>query len=317
MNLKSEIKCKPHSASFTSLQINESFNHFRTVSYFEAVANASLSGSRKSFENYAGAGKPKHTKISSNSTPCTPKRIEIEKYSTLPVAHNTGLPGKKARSSSLSSFFRKLRPKFHRSSSESKNPWIVIEFSPHNNDDGCSDDSDKSDTSVEMAVKSKVQHFTSLKDLYENSSDLCNCALSNKRKDNSSVSPKCNFNSFSASKTHLDSFGHKNQKGPSKYKSESSILFRLSPRRRFENLKQMLKRLSNYSRYKNSASLPSLNSKSHTYKSDTCIKNHSFTNNTFPSNYNQVLEDLTAWIMHGMNFCFCSSVCTVLLYQVV
>lgn len=303
MNLKSEIKCKPHSASFTSLQINESFNHFRSVSYFEAVANASLSGSRKSFENYAGVGKPKHTKISSNSTPCTPKRIEIEKYSTLPVAqYNSGLPGKKARSSSLSSFFRKLRPKFHRSSSESKNPWIVIEFSPHNNDDGCSDDSDKSDNSLEMAVKSKVQHFTSLKDLYENSSDLCNCPLSNKRKDNS-VSPKCNFNSFSASKTS-DSFGHKIQKGPSKYKSESSILFRLSPRRRFENLKQMLKRLSNYSRYKNSASLPSLNSKSHTYKNDTCIKNHSFTNNTFSSNYNQVLEDLTAWIMHGMNFCF-------------
>lgn len=292
MNLKSEIKYKPHSASFTSLQMNESFNHFRSVSYFEAVTNASISGSRKSFENYTGCGKSKH-KVTSNSTPCTPKRIEIEKYSTLPVTQfNSSLPGKKTRSSSLSSFFRKLRPKFHRSSSDAKNPWIVIEFSPHNNDDGSSDDSDKSDNSLEMAVKSKVQHFTSLKDLYENSNnDLCNCALSNKRKDSSSVSPKCNFNSISASRTS-DSFGYKNQKVPSKYKSESSILFRLSPRRRFENLKQMLKRLSNYSRYKNSASLPSLNNKTH---KNECLKNHSYSSNAF-SNFSQVLDKQ----MHGL-----------------
>lgn len=294
MNLRSEIKCKPHSASFTSLQINESFNHFRSVSYFEAVGNASLSGSRKSFDNCAGFGKPKLHKITSNSTPCTPKRIEIGKYSTLPVNHNSSLPGKKTRSSSLSSFFRKLRPKFHRSGSESKNPWIVIEFSPHNNDDGSSDDSDKSDNFLELATKSKARHFTSLKDLYENTSDVCNCALSNKRKDSNSLSPKCNFNSGSATKTS-DSYGYKSHKGPSKYKSESSILYKLSPRRRFENLKQMLKRLSNYSRYKNSASLPSLNLKSNVYKSDSCLKNNSFSSNVY-SSYSQVLEGQTAWM---------------------
>lgn len=298
-NFRSDIKSKPHSASFTSLQMNESFNHFRSVSYFEAVANASLSGSRKSFDNYTGIGRPKQNRITSNSTPCTPKRIEIEKYSTLPVTqfNNSVLSNKKTRSSSLSSFFRKLRPKFHRSSSDGKNPWIVIEFSPHNNDDVSSEDSDKSDNSLEMAAKSKVQHFTSLKDLYENSNnDLCNCALSNKRKD-SSLSPKCNFNSISASKTS-DSFSFRNQKCPSKYKSESSILFKLSPRRRFENLKHMLKRLSNYSRYKNSTSLPSLSAKCHVYKSDSCLKNNSVTSNAFSPG--QVLEDI-ACILHGMN----------------
>lgn len=298
-NLKSDIKTKPHSASFTSLQMNESFNHFRSVSYFEAVTNASLSGSRKSFENYSTtSGRHKHSKTTSNSTPCTPKRIEIEKYSTLPVTHYSGstFPTKKARSSSLSSFFKKLRPKFHRSSSDTKNPWIVIEFSPYNNEDASSDDSDKSDNSLELAVKSKVQHFTSLKDLYEKSTnDICNCALSNKRKD--SFSPKCNFSSVSASKTS-DSFGYKNRKTPSKYKSESSIIFRLSPRRRFENLKQMLKRLSNYSRYKNSASLPTLNSKSYINKTDFCFKNHSFSSNAF-SSYGQVSEDQFAWILNA------------------
>ncbi|GBM74499.1 Disks large-associated protein 1 [Araneus ventricosus] len=262
MNLRPEIKIKPHSASFTNLQISESFQHFRSVSYFEAVTNASLSGSRKSFESHSCMEKPKVMRMPSNSTPCTPKKIEIEKYSTLPVTANgeSSFAGKKTRSSSLSSFFRKFRPKFHRHSSDGKNPWIVIEFAPRDDPDASSN-SDKSDHSIELAVKSKAQHFTSLKDLSDNpGNDICNCALSNSRRDST---PKCNLNS---SKSSIN-FDNRN-----KYKSEGSIFFRLSPRRRLENLKHMLKNFSKRRKFRTSTSLHSLSSRSCAYKSESCLK---------------------------------------------
>ncbi|GIY45149.1 hypothetical protein CDAR_298551 [Caerostris darwini] len=265
MNLRKEIKNKPHSASFTNLQISESFQHFRSVSYFEAVTNVSLSGSRKSFESNSCMEKSKVMRMPSSSTPCTPKKIEIEKYSTLPVTVNGGesFIGKKTRSSSLSSFFRKFRPKFHRRSSEGKNPWIVIEFAPRDDPD-VSSNSDRSDHSIELAVKSKVQHFTSLKDLSDNpGNDVCNCALSNSRRDST---PKCNLNSFSASKNSI------NFDGPNKYKSEGSIFFHLSPRRRLENLKHMLKNFSKRRKFRTSTSLHSLSSRSCAFKSESCLK---------------------------------------------
>ncbi|GIY36545.1 disks large-associated protein 1 [Caerostris extrusa] len=202
MNLRKEIKNKPHSASFTNLQISESFQHFRSVSYFEAVTNVSLSGSHKSFESNSCMEKSKG------------KRPEVP---ACPVS------------------FENLGRSFIVSSSEGKNPWIVIEFAPRDDPD-VSSNSDRSDHSIELAVKSKVQHFTSLKDLSDNpGNDVCNCALSNSRRDST---PKCNLNSFSASKNSI------NFDGPNKYKSEGSIFFHLSPRRRLENLKHMLKNFS-------------------------------------------------------------------------
>ncbi|GFS93681.1 hypothetical protein NPIL_176232 [Nephila pilipes] len=279
MNLRTEIKNKPHSASFSNLQISESFQHFRSVSYFEAVTNASLSGSRKSFETHSFVDKPKLARMPSNSTPCTPKKIEIEKYSTLPVTVNgeSTFSGKKTRSSSLSSFFRKFKPKFHRNSSDGKNPWIVIEFAPRDDPDASSN-SDKSDHSIELAVKSKVQHFTSLKDLSDHpSNDVCNCALSNSRRDST---PKCNLNSFSASKTSIN-YDNRNE---NKYKSEGSIFFRLSPRRRLENLKHMLKNFSKRRKFRTSASMHSLGSRSCAYKSESCLKtDYKITSGAFSS----------------------------------
>lgn len=245
MNLMAEARNKPHSASFSSLQTNESFQHFRSVSYFEAVNNASNAKIRNAAE------KPRVTRMPSNSTPCTPKKIEIEKYSTLPVGNGISFPSKKTRSSSLSSFFRKFKPKFHRSSSDSKNPWIVIEFAPHDADtDDGSSDSDKSDRSIEQAVQSKAQHFTSLKDLHQghhHSNDPCNCPL---RKDNSSTnSPR--------------SFSRTSMNNSSKFKSETSLFFRLSPRRRIENFKHILKSLSSKRRrFRTSTSLHSLSGRS-------------------------------------------------------
>ncbi|XP_035234137.1 uncharacterized protein LOC118205968 [Stegodyphus dumicola] len=298
MNLRSECKNKPYSASFTSLQISESFNHFRSVSYFEAVTNTSLSGSRKSFENYSCNENQRSSRIPCNSTPCTPKKIEIEKYSTLPISNsiNSCMPTRKTRSSSLSSFFRKLRPKFYRNSSDLKNPWIVIEFSPHDNDDGSFGGSDNS---LELAVRSKAQHFTSLKDLYNNTSnEVCNCALSNKRKDGSFPSPKCN--SFSSSTYVTDGITQKRQKDSTKCKSESSIFFHLSPRRRFENLKQLLKGLSK--RNKQQASpMHSLNTGYCAFKSESCLKTYYKPSNNAFSNFSQVVKGKSAWItLHGV-----------------
>ncbi|GFQ90808.1 hypothetical protein TNCT_716552 [Trichonephila clavata] len=279
MNLRPEIKNKPHSASFSNLQISESFQHFRSVSYFEAVTNASLSGSRKSFETHSYVDKPKLTRLPSSSTPCTPKKIEIEKYSTLPVTANgeSAFCGKKTRSSSLSSFFRKFKPKFHRNSSDGKNPWIVIEFATRDDPDASSN-SDKSDHSIELAVKSKVQHFTSLKDLSDHpGNDVCNCALSNSRRDST---PKCNLNSFSASK---NSINYENQNS-NKYKSEGSIFFRLSPRRRLENLKHLLKNFSKRRKFRTSASMHSLGSRSCAYKSESYLKtDYKITSGAFSS----------------------------------
>ncbi|XP_055951879.1 uncharacterized protein LOC129987909 isoform X4 [Argiope bruennichi] len=277
MNLRPEIKIKPHSASFSNLQISESFQHFRSVSYFEAVTNASLSGSHKSFETHSYMDKSKVMRMPSISTPCTPKKIEIEKYSTLPVTANgeSSFAGKKTRSSSLSSFFRKFRPKFHRHCSDGKNPWIVIEFAPRNDPDASSN-SDKSDNSIELAVKSKAQHFTSLKDLSDNpGSDICNCALSNSRRDST---PKCNLNS-SKSSINFDNCN--------KYKSEGSIFFRLSPRRRLENLKHMLKNFSKRRKFRTSTSLHSLSSRSCAYKSESCLKDYKIASGAF-SSFSQV-----------------------------
>ncbi|KAG8179964.1 hypothetical protein JTE90_015413 [Oedothorax gibbosus] len=244
MNLMAEDRNKPHSASFSSLQTNEKFQHFRSVSYFEAVTNASNAKIRNSTE------RPKAARMPSNSTPCTPKKIEIEKYSTLPIGNGISFPSKKTRSSSLSSFFRKFKPKFHRSSSDSKNPWIVIEFAPHSGDtDDNSSDSDKSDRSIEQAVQSKAQHFTSLKDLHQghhHSNDPCNCPL---RKDNS---PR--------------SFSRTSMNNSTKFKSETSLFFRLSPRRRIENFKHILKSLSSKRRrFRTSTSLHSLSGRSCAY----------------------------------------------------
>nr|XP_042900215.1 uncharacterized protein LOC107447953 isoform X2 [Parasteatoda tepidariorum] len=300
MNFRPDLRNKPHSASFTNLQISESFSHFRSVSYFQAVTNASISGSQKSFDTRSSIEKSAIGRIPSISTPCTPKKIEIEKYSTLPVttSNNSCYPSKKTRSSSLSSFFRKLKPRFHRSSSDGRNPWIVIEFASHDSDD-VSSVSDSSDHSVELAVKSKVQHFTSLKDLYDNSNDICNCALSNKRKDSSSLSPKCNLNSNSVSKTSVN-FDCKSQQGAHN-KSESSIFFRLSPRRRLENLKHMLKNFSKRRKCRNSPSMFSLDSRTCTFKSESCLKSDYTTTSGAFSSFSQIENDRASPTFHFCN----------------
>lgn len=322
MNLKAEARNKPHSASFSSLQVNESFHHFRSVSYFEAVTNASISGSRKSFETMHE--KPRVARMPSNSTPCTPKKIEIEKYSTLPVNNGITFPSKKTRSSSLSSFFRKFRPKFHRSSSDSKNPWIVIEFAPHDvNSDDASSDSDKSDRSIEQAVQSKAQHFTSLKDLHHHGSGPCNCPL---RKDSNEVcncplrkdsNDPCNCSFRKDSGNPCNCTLRKDSNDPcnctlrkdsnspcnctlrkdgssmnSRFRSENSLFFRLSPRRRIENLKYMLKSLSHKRRkFRTSTSLHSLGARSCAYRSEGCLR---MAGGAYPS-FSQVV----VMVLHG------------------
>lgn len=311
MNLRAEARNKPHSASFSSLQINESYHHFRSVSYFEAVTNASISGSRKSFDTMHD--KPRVARMPSNSTPCTPKKIEIGKYSTLPINNGISFPSKKTRSSSLSSFFRKFRPRFHRSSSDSKNPWIVIEFAPHNgNSDDASSDSDKSDHSIEQAVQSKVQHFTSLKDLHHHGSGPCNCPL---RKDSNDPcncplrkdsNDPCNCslrkdgnNDHCNCSLRKDSNDHFNCPGgsvnSSRFRSENSLFFRLSPRRRIENLKHMLKSLSSKRRkFRTSTSLHSLGTRSCAYRSEGCLKMSG--GGAYPS-FSQVVGYGSAWGM--------------------
>lgn len=158
---------KPYNI-FEDLEVFAHFEHYRSESYAQAIHLMSsqtslLSDSRQSYASCATT-----LKELSFSAPSSPKGLHcVEKSSTLPSTSSNApsFPSpKKSASLSLSSFFRKLSPRFRKSSKSKSKPWIVVEFSQkdiegsHGLDhEGMAD----SDQSLELALQGKEQYMAS------------------------------------------------------------------------------------------------------------------------------------------------------------
>ncbi|XP_077483041.1 uncharacterized protein LOC144093481 [Amblyomma americanum] len=157
---------KPYNI-FEDLEVFAHFEHYRSESYAQAIHHMSsqtslLSDSRQSYASCATT-----LKELSLSAPSSPKGIHsVEKSSTLPSTSSNiaSFPSpKKSNSLSLSSFFRKLSPRFHKSPKSKSKPWIVVEFSQkdiegHGVDQEYMADSDQS---LELALQGKEQYIAS------------------------------------------------------------------------------------------------------------------------------------------------------------
>lgn len=158
---------KPYNI-FEDLEVFAHFEHYRSESYAQAIHLMSsqtslLSDSRQSYASCATT-----LKELSFSAPSSPKGLHCaEKSSTLPSTSSNApsFPSpKKSASLSLSSFFRKLSPRFRKSSKSKSKPWIVVEFSQKDIEGGHGLDHEgmaDSDQSLELALQGKEQYMAS------------------------------------------------------------------------------------------------------------------------------------------------------------
>ncbi|CAN7983096.1 unnamed protein product [Ixodes hexagonus] len=157
---------------FEDLEVFARFQHYRSESYAQAIhLMASQTSLRSdSRQSYASCVTTLKELSLSQSAPSSPKGIHAqEKSSTLPSTSSrvVSFPSpKKTSSLSLSSFFRRLSPRFHKSPKSKSKPWMVVEFSQkdiENNDFGAEGMAD-SDQSLELALQGKEQYMASLED---------------------------------------------------------------------------------------------------------------------------------------------------------
>lgn len=164
-------KPKPYNI-FEDLEVFARFQHYRSESYAQAIhLMASQTSLRSdSRQSYASCVTTLKELSLSQSAPSSPKGIYAqEKSSTLPSTSSrvVSFPSpKKTSSLSLSSFFRKLSPRFHKSPKSKSKPWMVVEFSQkdiENNEFGAEGRA-SSDQSLELALQGKEQYMASLED---------------------------------------------------------------------------------------------------------------------------------------------------------
>ncbi|XP_054927038.1 uncharacterized protein [Dermacentor andersoni] len=157
---------KPYNI-FEDLEVFAHFEHYRSESYAQAIHLMSSQTSLRSDSRHSYASCATTLKELSFSAPSSPKGIySDEKSSTLPSTSSNiaSFPSpKKSSSLSLSSFFRKISPRFHKNRKSRSKPWIVVEFSQkeiegHGVDQESMADSDQS---LELALQGKEQYMAS------------------------------------------------------------------------------------------------------------------------------------------------------------
>lgn len=157
---------KPYNI-FEDLEVFAHFEHYRSESYAQAIHLMSsqtslLSDSRQSYASCATT-----LKELSLSAPSSPKGVHsVEKSSTLPSTSSnvaSFASPKKSSSLSLSSFFRKISPRFHKNRKSKSKPWIVVEFSQKDIEGQGLDHESMadSDQSLELALQGKEQYMAS------------------------------------------------------------------------------------------------------------------------------------------------------------
>lgn len=172
-----EPESKPETVSlpqpyniFEDLEVFARFEHYRSESYAQAIhlmaSQTSLhSDSRQS---YASCVTTLRELSLSQSAPSSPKGIHAqEKSSTLPSTSSRLVPfpsPKKSSSLSLSSFFRKLSPRFYKNSRSKSKPWIVVEFSEKDIEGHAMDQESlaNGDQSLELALQGKERYMAAL-----------------------------------------------------------------------------------------------------------------------------------------------------------
>ncbi|KAH8024361.1 hypothetical protein HPB51_022845 [Rhipicephalus microplus] len=157
---------KPYNI-FEDLEVFAHFEHYRSESYAQAIHLMSsqtslLSDSRQSYASCATT-----LKELSLSAPSSPKGVHsVEKSSTLPSTSSnvaSFASPKKSSSLSLSSFFRKISPRFHKNRKSKSKPWIVVEFSQKDIEGQGLDHESMadSDQSLELALQGKERYMAS------------------------------------------------------------------------------------------------------------------------------------------------------------
>lgn len=160
---------KPYNI-FQYLEVFAKFEHYRSESYAQAIhlMTSETSLASDSRQPYSSCVTTMKVLSLSQSAPSSPKGIHSnDKSSTLPAtsSREISFPApKKSSSLSLSSFFKKLAPRFKKKS-KSK-PWIVVEFSQKDIDGSAAsrESMDGSDQSLELALQEKEQYMASLED---------------------------------------------------------------------------------------------------------------------------------------------------------
>ncbi|KAH6930487.1 hypothetical protein HPB50_014081 [Hyalomma asiaticum] len=157
---------KPYNI-FEDLEVFAHFEHYRSESYAQAIHLMASQTSLRSDSRQSYASCATTLKELSLSAPSSPKGVHsVEKSSTLPSTSSNvaSFPSpKKSNSLSLSSFFRKISPRFHKNRKSKSKPWIVVEFSQkdiegHGLDRESMADSDQS---LELALQGKEQYMAS------------------------------------------------------------------------------------------------------------------------------------------------------------
>ncbi|KAH7952067.1 hypothetical protein HPB52_017801 [Rhipicephalus sanguineus] len=157
---------KPYNI-FEDLEVFAHFEHYRSESYAQAIHLMSSQTSLRSDSRQSYASCATTLKELSLSAPSSPKGVHsVEKSSTLPSTSSnvaSFASPKKSSSLSLSSFFRKISPRFHKNRKSKSKPWIVVEFSQKDIEGQGLDHESMadSDQSLELALQGKEQYMAS------------------------------------------------------------------------------------------------------------------------------------------------------------